>query len=105
MIVGFVIWSVCAALFVGIGIWCRKSKKPVGFFAGVEPPKVKDTAAYNKAVSRLWLIAAAVFELVGLPLLWLIQNSLAFLPVLLLVPLGVIALAVCYFRIEQKYKA
>ena len=51
------------------------------------------------------LIAAAVFELLGLPLLWLIQNSLAFLPVLLLVPLGVIALAVCYFRIEQKYKA
>ena len=59
MIVAFVIWSVCALLFAGIGIWCFKSKKPVGFFAGVEAPKVKDTAAYNRAVGRLWIVAAA----------------------------------------------
>ena len=58
-IFGLVIWSAVALLIVGVGIWSWKSPKAIGFFAGVEPPKVKDVQKYNRAVACLWFVYAA----------------------------------------------
>lgn len=104
MIIGFIIWSMVSAMFLGIGISCQRSDKAVGFFTFVEPPIVNDIRAYNKAVSVLWIVFAAVFEIIGVPLLLLKQNSLAFVFVILAVMLWVILLVVIYLRIEAKYK-
>ncbi|MBR6960559.1 MAG: SHOCT domain-containing protein [Clostridiales bacterium] len=54
MIPGFVIWSAVALMLVGVGVWALRSMKAVGFFAGVEAPKVTDVRKYNRAVAGLW---------------------------------------------------
>lgn len=96
------LWETCAALFAGIGISCFLAKKPVGFFANAEPPKIRDVKAYNRAVGRLWLVFAVVFALLGIPLRS--PDS----PMVLLSVLGVIweiiIVIIVYLRIEQKYK-
>ena len=104
MIVAFVIWSVVAMVFVGIGVSCRKSKEPVGFFTGVKPPAVKDVKQYNKAVSRLWIVFAVLLEMLGVPFLFAYQNSPVFIIVMLGVMVLVIALMVAYLKIEAKYR-
>lgn len=106
MIVAFVIVTICMTFFVGIGVWAWKSKKPVGFFTGVKPPKVKDVTAYNHAVAKIWIIFAILFEIIiGVPLLFLEQNSAGFVfPTLLCMPL-VIGMAVAYIMVEAKYRA
>ena len=71
MIIGFVIWSFCAVLFFIVGVVDLKSAKQVGFFTGVKPPKITDVKKYNKAVALLWFITGIVFELIGLPFLFL----------------------------------
>ncbi len=104
MIIAFIIWSTVAVLFLGIGISGRKSKEAVGFFTFVKPPVVTDVSKYNRSVSILWVIVAVIFEGMGIPLLFLGQNS----PVFILVIVGVMALVVgmmiVYLRIEAKYK-
>lgn len=105
MLIAFIIWSIAAGLFLGIGIVGRKSKKAVGFFTFVEPPKVTTVNKYNHSVSVLWIIVAVIFEIIGVPLLFLEQNS----PISILMIVGVVALIIgmmiAYLRIEAKYKA
>ena len=104
MIIGFIIWSIVAAIFVGIGISCRKSNEAVGFFTGCKPPIIENVEQYNKAVSKLWFVAAGVYEVMGVPLLFLEQNSLLFIPIIFGVVIGLILMMVVYLRIEAKYK-
>ncbi len=83
MIIAFVIWSAVCLFLFGIGLWARAAREPVGFYAGVKPPEVRDTRKYNRAVAFLWFGYAFLMELLGLPLLFLEQNSAFFLfPVL-----------------------
>ena len=104
MIIAFVIWTIVALFFVGIAISCRKSKEAVGFFTGVKAPEVIDVKAYNQAVSTLWFVVAILLELMGLPFLFLKQNSAYFVFIILLVMALMIGMVVAYFRIERKYK-
>ena len=105
MIIAFIIWSIVALLFVGIGISTYRAKKPVGFFTFVEPPKVKDTKKYNHSVALLWLVFTVLYEALGIPFLFLKQNS----PYFILICLGtfalIIALIITYIRISIRYKA
>ena len=104
MIIGFIIWSMVSVLFLVIGMSCRRSDKAVGFFTFVKPPIVNDIKAYNKAVSVLWIVSAAVFEIIGIPFLFIKQNSPIFVLIILAVVLWSILLAVIYLKIEAKYK-
>ena len=105
MMIGFIIWSSVAALITGIGIWSWNSTKPAGFYAGVTPPKVKDTAKYNHAVGMLWFVYAFLFEALGIPFLFQKQNS----PVFLLSVLGTAAITIglmtAYHEILKKHQA
>lgn len=86
----FIIWSIVAVLFLGIGIVAGKSKEAVGFFTFVEPPEVTDVNKYNHSVSVLWIIAAVILEVIGVPLLFSEQKS----PMFVLVIAGVVALMI-----------
>ena len=55
MIIGFVIWSIVAVIFLGIGVACRRADNAMGFFTFIKPPVVTDVKQYNKTVSILWL--------------------------------------------------
>ena len=104
MMIGFVIWSVVALIFVYIGISSRKEKKTVGFFTFTKPPIVEDVQSYNKAVANIWFVSAVIFELVGLPLMFLEQNSPLIILIILGVIVWVIGIIVAYLKIEAKYK-
>ncbi len=103
MLAGFVIWSAAAAVLLGIGLRTRRAKEAARFFSVGAAPRVGDVAGYNRAVGRLWLVAAGGMELLGVPLLFLEQNAPA---VLLLIP-AVVALVVgmiaAYDRITRRY--
>ncbi len=104
MIIGFIIWSMCALIFLAIGISGWKSEKAVGFFTFVNPPEMKDIKKYNHAVSVLWFIFTILFEIMGIPVLFIKQNS----PVAILLVFGVfflvIGIIIAYLKIETKYR-
>ena len=104
MIVGFIIWSAVGLMLLGVGIWTRRSEKPAGFFSGVKPPEVSDVRRYNRATAALWFAYAALFELLGLPLLFLKQNSAGFIWSILGVVFITIALPIAYSRILSKHR-
>lgn len=58
-----------------MGISCRKSSEAVGFFTFVIPSVVDDVRHYNNVVSVLWFVAAVELEIMGIPFLFLVQNS------------------------------
>ena len=104
MIIAFVIWSVVAVIFFIIGVSTWKAKETVGFFTFVDPPKIKDTKQYNHAVAKIWFTVAFVFEILGIPFLWLKQNSPLTIFIILGVVILVIAMMIIYARVEAKYK-
>ena len=105
MIAAFMIWSVVAVIFLIIGVSTWKAKEAAGFFTSVKPPKVKDIERYNHAVAKLWFAAAFIFEILGLSLLWLEQNSPQIIFTILGVVILVIAMMTVYIRVEAKYKS
>ena len=104
MIPAFLIWSACSALFVIIGILSRKNDKPAGFFANVSAPEVTDVKAYNKAVSGLWIGSAVLFELLGTLLLFLKQNPLCIVILMLGTIALVLGMVMRYLYITDRYK-
>lgn len=102
MVTGFVVWSIGAAILFYVGIICRKSREVAGFFTFAKPPLVNDIARYNNAVSILWFVAAGVLEIIGIPLLFLEQNSPLFILLIFAVIIGIIAMMFAYLKIEAK---
>ena len=104
MIIGFIIVSVIAVIFLSIGISCRKSREAVGFFTFVKPPIVEDVKHYNNAVSILWFVVAGMVEIIGITFLFLQQNSPIWIFVTFWVMILVIVMIIAYLKIETKYK-
>lgn len=100
----FFIWTLITLIFVYIGITIRKSNIPVNLFTFGDAPKVNDIKRYNKAVSNLWLVFTILFEMIGISLLFIKQNS----PFIILIVLGVVFLVigmmVMHTKIESKYR-
>lgn len=108
IIIAFVIWAVCGAAFIVLGVWEYFSKaenpKSFSFWANAEQFKVKDVKKYNRAVAKLWMVFGTVFILLGLPMFGG-QNS----PWIMLSIIGtmfeaIAAMAVYTLVIERKYK-
>lgn len=104
MVIGFLICSIVALIFLGIGSSSRKMKEAVGFFTFVKPPKVENVKQYNRAVSMIWFVAAVVLEMCGIPFLFLEQNSPVFIFMIFAVIILVIGMMAAYLRIETKYR-
>lgn len=100
----FFIWTLITLIFVYISITIRKSNIPVNLFTFGDAPKVNDIKRYNKAVSNLWLVFTILFEMIGISLLFIKQNS----PFIILIVLGVVFLVigmmVMHTKIESKYR-
>lgn len=102
--IAFIIWSICAGIFVLIGISTWRKKDEAGFFTGVKPPKMKDITAYNHAVAKIWFVFAALYELAGIPLGFIEQNSPIALLIVGIVVLLIIGMMIAYMKVEQKYR-
>lgn len=68
-IYAFSAFALIGLFFLIIGIRCRRSDKPSGFWANAEQFEVTDVHAYNKTMSKLWFTAAILYTALGLPLL------------------------------------
>ena len=104
MLLGFIIWSVTCVALAGFGVYSLCAKKPVCFWANGTAPKVSDVKKYNRAVAILWFAYALIFELLGVPLLFLKQNSAGFVIPVLGSMAATIALVVGYLQIEKKFR-
>lgn len=104
MVIGFIIWTIVASIFLIIGLSCRKSKEAVGFFTGAKPPKVKNVTAYNHAVAKIWFLFTIILEIIGIPILFIQQNSPVALIVIGATVILVIAIMIAYTQVEKKYK-
>ena len=102
--IGFIIWTVVALALLIIGIITWRAREPAGFFAGVKPPEVNDVIKYNHSVGILWFVYAFLFELFGVPLLFLEQNSAGFIIPILGVVFITIGLVASYSVIASKYQ-
>lgn len=99
----FIIWALCGVLFLALGIHCFFTEKQVSFWANAKAAPVTDIKAFNRAVGRLWCGFAAVFVLLGLPLL---AHSKVLL-LLVSVPgtvLECLVLMILFTRIEDRYR-
>lgn len=103
-IIGFIIWTIVAALMFGTGVCAFRAKDPVGFWTGVKPPEVKDVRKYNRAVGGLWFAYAGVLELLGVPMLFLKQNSPWFLPVIFGTVAATLGLMIAYLVVLRKHR-
>lgn len=58
---------VCGFAFFGIGIWAKKSQKPMHFYSGttVDPRTISDISAYNTENSVMWKIYSVPYFLSG----------------------------------------
>lgn len=101
---GFIIWTPVAILFLVIGFVTRRLKTPAGFYTFGNPPEVKNVEDYNRAVSKLWIGSAIVFEVIGIPLLFIKQNSPVAIILIFGVLIWVFGLMLVYSCIESKYK-
>lgn len=101
MVMGFIIWSIVAIIFMLIGISAWKSKHEVGFFTFSKPPKIKDVVKYNHAVGKLWFSFATILEIIGIPFLFIEQNSPISILIIFEVMILVIALIIIYLKIEK----
>lgn len=78
-IYGFAAFALIGLFFLIIGIRCRHSDKPSGFWANAEQFEVTDVHAYNMAMSKMWFVAAVLYTALGLPLLTLANILLVIL--------------------------
>ena len=104
-IYAFSAFALIGLFFLILGVRCRHSKKPSGFWANAEQFEVTDVHAYNKAMSKLWFMAAILYTSLGLPLLTPANILLVILVSIvgtMIVSIGIMI----YFTtvIEPKYK-
>ena len=58
-IIAFIISLAVAVFMIGIGIFQLKSKKPVGFYSGEQPPdenELSDVNLWNKKHGIMWIV-------------------------------------------------
>ena len=104
--VGFAaIALMCAAVFIGIGIFSIKKKTPMHFWSGttVKSEEISDVRAYNKENGVMWITYGATYVLAAI-LALLFGSKMGAILVTLSCTLGLIILIVVYGHIYKKYK-
>lgn len=104
--IGFVLWALFGALFIGMGIYDYVSpqKRPLGFWANAKVAQISDVKRYNRALGKLWMVFGGVFILLGLPLLQESDSATIVIPILGAMGECIVACAVYTVGIEGKYR-
>lgn len=100
-----IIMCICAAVFIGIGIFSFKKKTPMHFWAGttVRPEEISAVKAYNRANGIMWVLYGGAYILAGLFSLIFRVHTGTLIVVFMSVP-GLIILIMVYRKIYDKYK-
>ena len=98
-----VISLMCAALFFGIGLYAKKSHKPMGFWSGskVDASKITDITKYNKANGNMWQLYSLFYF--GSALSAFLSPIISAILLIIGCTLGFVFLIVVYNKICGKY--
>lgn len=66
--------------------------------------KMKDVKGYNRDVARIWVRFAVCMEILGIPLIFIEQNSIVGIFLIFGVVILVFWLILSYFKVEAKYR-
>lgn len=103
-IIWYVIVGGCGVLFFLIGVYARRKKTPMHFYAGTTVPseEIADIPAYNRANGWLWQGYSLVFFLSAA--LWAASRIASLVCLILGSVAGIMILVICYHKIEKKYR-
>lgn len=101
---GFIIWCICAIIFLGIGIACFFAKRPMGFWANAKMFEVTDVKKYNHAVGKLWIVFGIFFGILGIPLMKGEDSPYKIVSILGIPVLVILIMVIYTLVIERKYK-
>ena len=95
----------CAFLFLGIGVYARKKKEPMWFWAGtvVDASQITDVKKYNKANGIMWQLYSLWYFAAGVAEIWSTAVSAVILTLSCTLGLGLLVFS--YNKIYKKYKA
>ena len=100
--------ALVAFLMIGIGISQIKSKDPVGFYTGVEPPKREELTSvplWNKKHGGMWVVYGAVILLSSVLCILLVWDT-GWLALPFAVTVGALPFMVWYHHhLEKTYSA
>ena len=103
-LLNFIIWAISGCLIIAIGISCFFSKKQAGFWANVNPPKVKDVKGYNHATGKLLVLFGVLLIVLGVPILFDKSSLFIFLSIIGVLILTIATIAIYILYIEEKYR-
>ena len=78
-----IIFGICAFIMIGIGVSQIKSRKPVGFYSGVEAPdetELSDVKAWNIKHGVMWILYGLCIVLAWVCGLFTDNGLLALIP-------------------------
>lgn len=96
----------CALLMFGIGISQIKSKKPVGFYSGVNPPdekEISDVNTWNKKHGAMWILYGMCIVLAWVCGLIIGNSLLLLIPYLICLLLPIPFMALYHHKLVKKY--
>ena len=100
----------CAGIFYGIGVWAKKRKDPMHFYAGstVDPKTISDIPAYNRENAKLWKVFSVPFWFCAgcaFASIWLdVLMTAAIIVLVLGCTVGIGWLITRYHKILKSYK-
>lgn len=103
-LLNFIIWAISGCLIIAIGISCFFSKKQAGFWANVNPPKVKDVKGYNHATGKLLVLFGVLLIVLGIPILFDKSSLFMLLSIIGALILTIATIAIYILYIEEKYR-
>ncbi|WP_129595782.1 hypothetical protein [Anaerophilus nitritogenes] len=104
-IVLILVCLICGCTFLGIGLYAKKSNRPVSFWSGtvVKSEDITDVKAYNKECANMWIYYSLIYFLGSLLSIYGKSNIAGWL-VGIGGSFGIGILIKCYINIEKKYK-
>lgn len=109
-VIQFLVDCGCGAAFLAVGMWAKKSEKPMHFYSGtaVDPKSISDIPAYNAENCKMWLIYSVPYWFSGLCGIGGLLDGrflyLALFSVVFACTFGVFWLVRRYHRILNRYK-
>lgn len=83
-VISGLIFGLCAATMIVIGIWQVRSREPVGFYSGEKGPsreQVTDVRAWNRGHGMMWIVYGVCIIAAGALTLPLSDGMLALIPI------------------------
>ena len=105
-IISGVVFGFVALIMFGIGISQWKSKDPVGFYTGENPPekeRLSDVNAWNKKHGMMWVIYGGCIICSWVCSAFTMNSLHPVIPLIVGVVTPIFIMAICHHKLVKKY--